>query len=851
MHQQPRLPLNSTSLLILLCSLSMAFALYCAVTPKVMKASTAALMSEAAASGRNALASPAVNDIVSKALALEALLTPSQLAKLEQSYSHTFAARWSNLPCGAACRNGLSLGEMTPVQLQAALALIRAATGSGLNEGYDEFGQIRMADDILKVESGGGGGTQSYGAGTYALAFLNTPTTTGPWMLQFGGHHYATNIAFVNGQVVSTTPMFEGVEPASFTVNNVTYAPLANELSALRTMLASLSPTELDAAKLSQTFTDVTLAPGESNGGSSVFPAVKAGLKVGTLDAGQKLKVVEAIKRWVVDSQDAVSARLFNVYQNEMDETYIAYTGNGASGDAGSFLNANTNYVRIDGPSVWIEFVCQNGVVFPAQIHYHSIWRDRVRDYGDDLTLTVPSTSVWVGTGGSSSTTTPGTAGNVNTGYAVATPTSGTTPYATAVFSLSQNGNVVSEAGVPASPPTQSGRIYIDYRGPITAGTGNITISTGIAVANVSTQAATLTFTLRDNNGNALASGQGGIAPGEHFAKFVDQLSQVAPDFAFPATFATTVRTGSLEIASSQPVSMIALRLTVTQRGETLLTSTPVADLSAASSTANLYFPQFAERGGYKTTVVLLNTSAATETGTIALSGDLGAAVMIQNSSGTTASSFPYTIPAGGTFVFETSGSAGVTQVGSIRVTAGTGDSPVGSAIFSYTPAGVLVTEAAVPAAQETTNARIYIDKSSGHDTGIAVVNTGSVVNNITLRAFLPDGATAAGNGTMNLDANGHTARFAGQLIPELPGGFIGVLEVTSTTPFAAVSLRSLTNGRNEFLLTTFAVADATRAAPSPIVFPQIADGGGYSTQFIFISPTGGVTLSLDSFWDY
>ena len=41
-------------------------------------------------------------------------------------------------------------------------------------------------------------------------------------------------------------------------------------------------------------------------------------------------------------------------------------------------------------------------------------------------------------------------------------------------------------------------------------------------------------------------------------------------------------------------------------------------------------------------------------------------------------------------------------------------------------------------------------------------------------------------------------------------------------------------------------IADINRAAPSPIVFPQIADGGGYVTQFILISPGGASSTQLN-----
>ena len=94
------------------------------------------------------------------------------------------------------------------------------------------------------------------------------------------------------------------------------------------------------------------------------------------------------MKPWVLDMDDTVAANLLAIYQSELNGTYIAFTGSGVAGDASSFLNANTNYARIDGPSVWIEFICQNGIVFRNQIHYHTLWRDHLRDYGKDLSLT-------------------------------------------------------------------------------------------------------------------------------------------------------------------------------------------------------------------------------------------------------------------------------------------------------------------------------------------------------------------------------------------------------------------------------------------------------------------------------
>ncbi|MFH1573710.1 MAG: hypothetical protein ABIG68_06980 [Acidobacteriota bacterium] len=71
-------------------------------------------------------------------------------------------------------------------------------------------------------------------------------------------------------------------------------------------------------------------------------------------------------------------------------------------------------------------------------------------------------------------------------------------------------------------------------------------------------------------------------------------------------------------------------------------------------------------------------------------------------------------------------------------------------------------------------------------------------------------------------------------------------MEIAADQPFVALTLRSLQNSRNDFLLTTFPIADAARPAPQPIIFPQIADGGGFITQFILLSPAGGGATTIE-----
>jgi sugar lactone lactonase YvrE len=471
----------------------------------------------------------------------------------------------------------------------------------------------------------------------------------------------------------------------------------------------------------------------------------------------------------------------------------------------------------------------------------------------------VLSTNLTVSTGGSATAGTPGLNEATQAGYATVTINSGAAPYGTAVFSFKQNGVTVTEAGVPASPPTTAARIFIDYRSsvdaiPARSSAGTIDINTGIAAVNPGTDSADVTYTLRNIAGSTLSTGTGTLAAGAHFAKFINQIQEVAPDFVLPENFQGDTQFASLEISSTQPLSIIALRMTTNQRSEALFTTTPVADLTKTLSTKPMYFPQFADGGGYTTSIVLLNTTTSgTETGTFQILDDNGSPIIVTQAGGDSGSSFNYSIPTGGAFRFQTDGLPTTAKVGWVQVKPNGGTStPVGAGVFGYNPENILVTESGVPATVSTAHARIYVDLSGGHNTGLAIANPTSEEARITINAFMSDGVTAIGTsqGPLMLSTNGHSAHFAGELIAGLPDEFTGVLDIDSSTPVAALTMRSLTNERDEFLLATFPIADMTAAAPSPIIFPHIADGGGYMSQFILIGANGESSATLNYYGD-
>ena len=361
-----------------------------------------------------------VGAVVSAANAFLNTLDADQQAEVLLDFSQANATAWSNLPCGSSCRPGIQLGSLTDTQLAAAMKVLKLATGTGKGTGYDQITQIIKADDVLNsaqstssagpAPSGsasstatadpsatpapsstptdaptgappsggpGGGGLGGYGSGVYFLAFLGTPSADGTWQLHFGGHHLAVNLTYKKGKVAGASPFFVGVEPTTWTDDDgTTYSPLATMRNGLLALTGSLNTEQLATAKLSQSFSDVLLGPGEDG----QFPETKEGIKVSSLSPKQEQLVLKAIHPWIANVDDATAKKLMKTYERELNQTYVGYSG-------GTGLDTQGDYVRIDGPGVWVEFVCQNGVVYRDQIHYHTVYRDHTRDYGSEFTF--------------------------------------------------------------------------------------------------------------------------------------------------------------------------------------------------------------------------------------------------------------------------------------------------------------------------------------------------------------------------------------------------------------------------------------------------------------------------------
>lgn len=311
---------------------------------------------------------PTFGKLVCLADALKSSVTPEILTQVQRPYSVAEAQKWSNFPPMAyPDRVGPTLGDFTPEQRGIIKSILLDAASLTQNEGYDELEQILNADDYLADNTTDTG----FNSSNYHIAFLGTPAATGTWQLYFGGHHFAMTNTYTDGVMTGATPSFRGVEPfAPFAENGRDNAPMIQEQAAFAAMLTALTPDELARATLGGTYTDIVAGPQKDDN----IPTTPEGLRVGDLAPANQSLVLAAIETYVRDVNAVGADVIMAQYQAQLADTYIGFTGTPA-------LNTENDYVRIDGPAVWIELSMQPGRSLEG-IHPHSVWRDKVADYG-------------------------------------------------------------------------------------------------------------------------------------------------------------------------------------------------------------------------------------------------------------------------------------------------------------------------------------------------------------------------------------------------------------------------------------------------------------------------------------
>jgi Protein of unknown function (DUF3500) len=309
--------------------------------------------------------------IVSAAQALIATLDEAGRAKVQFPIDGPQKTRWSNLPTGIFERQGLRTGDLTPPQRAAVTTLLQAALSA---DGYRKVMEIVKGDEILKASGsgapggrgrGGPGGGRGlvFGEDEYYLAFLGTPSTTTPWMLQFGGHHLAINLTLAGSQA-SMAPSLPAAQPATYTFEGKEVRPLGKENDKAFGLINALDEKQRGQAIIGSRVADLVLGPGQD--GRVIQPE---GLRAAAMSAAQQAMLLEIVREWAGIMADAFAAPRMAEIETNLPQTYFAWSGPTTNGSAA--------YFRIQGPTLVIEYAPQGSVD-----HIHTIYRDPTNDYG-------------------------------------------------------------------------------------------------------------------------------------------------------------------------------------------------------------------------------------------------------------------------------------------------------------------------------------------------------------------------------------------------------------------------------------------------------------------------------------
>jgi hypothetical protein len=235
-----------------------------------------------------------------------------------------------------------------------------------------------------------------------------------------------------------------------------------------------------------------------------------------------------------------------------------------------------------------------------------------------------------------------------------------------------------------------------------------------------------------------------------------------------------------------------------------------------------MIFPQFANGGVFRSTLILQNTTGATVTGQVEFFRPNGTPFSLSFSDGQSGANRNFELGANRSLFLETTGS-GDLSVGWVRVTSN--NSIGGTVVFSQFDAdGRRVTEAGVNAATAATELSIPVDarQAPGFNTGLAIVNAGIDPASITLRLLDTNGAILGMANLPPLAGRNHMARFVTELFPSATIAQ-GTLSIISSLPVAAVVLRTAPG-----VLTTLPVNPGAAGAP---VTPKLGSYRGTTAQ--------------------
>jgi hypothetical protein len=355
------------------------------------------------------------------ALALTEALDPDQRAIAQWPFDdHVERTRWFYTPTD---HGGLPIAAMRPRQQQ----LTHRLVASGLSRaGYVTVATVMGLDNVLDAMEGWTAALdreRGRDPGMYFVRVFGDPSGSEPWGWRFGGHHVSVNHVIVDGEVVGSTPIFLGANPAAAPLLGPhPLRPLAgaedlgralvrslDEEQLRIALLAPVAPTDLASANRSTFGTgagDLPMSLGavwRQRFDGEVLARMERAQARAEAQAGLTADHVEAIRLTrtprglgaseMRPEQRSMLRSLLDVYVHRVpDELAGLEAAKYATDDdlgslrfawAGGLEPGDGHYYRVQGADLLAEYDnSQDGAN-----HVHTVWRNPRFDFGHDVLL--------------------------------------------------------------------------------------------------------------------------------------------------------------------------------------------------------------------------------------------------------------------------------------------------------------------------------------------------------------------------------------------------------------------------------------------------------------------------------
>jgi hypothetical protein len=268
-------------------------------------------------------------------------------------------------------RAGLRLKDMTGEQQAAALELFDAGLSM---RGARQAREIITLETILHETERITGQLSGHDRDPelYYFSIFGDPLGTDAWRWRANGHHLALHFTIAGGNVISSTPLFFGANPAEVRHGPATgQRTLKEEEDLARALVATLAPEQKIIATAGVT------APGDilTRNYRRVDPAqVPDGIGYAALSGQQRARLVALLQHYTSRVANEVDANVWRRIEGAgLDTITFAWAGSETRGQA--------HYYAVKGPTFLIEYDNSQD----DSNHIHSVWRDFKNDWGLDV----------------------------------------------------------------------------------------------------------------------------------------------------------------------------------------------------------------------------------------------------------------------------------------------------------------------------------------------------------------------------------------------------------------------------------------------------------------------------------